>query len=885
MSFARWEDGVETDRPRTYGGKVWLLVGLAIALVALLLALAGCAALSEVAAPLLSPEAALAATPTPQALPPIPDAVYGAKGDVRYVQIPVPDCVNVTATPIVVNGWLIYPMHTQQRRCTAQGPYDRTLLGYNPGDGQLYAIYEGAAGEAPLTYAPEPNALYWNVVFGGSVLRFDGRTLALQAKLGVRATSDASGVFLDGLYYYGTVNAPDPSCQRPINENCGGIYALDAQGNVVYALNLDKGFRAWIGTGLTTDGEFLYIGTAAQTVGEKSGDETEYLYGCSVVKVDKQLNVLASFDPGELACHALPFRGANMDSVAGEVPVGPNELWVQYVRPNDDPMKTALYVLERGDLKERCRVEFDFEPRTQAIGFYAAPTLDAQGNAYVAVTVPDGAATRKAQLFRVTPQCESTLLAEVPGSWAHASPTLADDRYVLFATDGLLQVLTLDGRLLKSYELASEARVLASPVIHEGHVYVLQEDATLNVIENAGVAGYGSALWPRYRRDNGGSGSLAASAVVQPPPSRDEEDDKRTQLKGAFVAVHLEVNTAQRMLLGTGRGPGFGQGAPDEAPIRRLIPPQATDPEIDDWLEPHVVYLDPGAPPRDRLFVHLPGSFGVPENSQLILQEVARQGIPAVGLRYPNRWTVIGLCRRSPDPDCSAKVRGEILDGRDRTPLVTVTPANSLRNRLVKLLLYLDARYPEEGWDRFLQGGAAGAEVAWERVIVSGHSQGGGHAAFLARSYEVARVVMFGSPGDFVGTPGNLAPWLVGPHATPSERYFGFSHRRDSGYPYHVQAWEALGLGAFGPPRGVDGADPPYGGSHMLYTDALPATRSFRDAHGAVVVDRKTPRNPDGTPLYAPVWRYLCCGPPSDPDEVSGAIRGEGTRHPQPKEG
>ena len=520
--------------------KVWLT----LAALGALFGLGGCAALSEFAAPLLNADTALAAAQPPQTLQPIPDAVYGIKGDVRYVQIPVPDCVNVTATPVVVNSWLVYPMHTQQRRCQTRGPYDRTLLGFNVEDGKLYTVYEGAAGEAPLTHAPEQGTLYWNVVFGGSVLRFDAETLAMQDRLGVRATSDASGVFLDGLYYYGTVNAPDPSCQQPINENCGGVYALDAQGNVVYALNMNRGFRAWIGTGLTTDGEFLYIGTAAQTVGQKSGNETEYLYGCSVVKVDKQLNIVASFDPGELACHALPFQGANMDSVAGEIPIGPNELWVQYVRPNDSRMKTALYVLEKDDLSERCRVEFDFEPRTQAVGFYAAPTLDARGNAYVVVTIPDGVSTRKAQLFKVTSQCRSTLLAEVPGSWAHASPTLVDDQYVLFATDGLLQVLTRDGQLIQSYELGSPARVLASPVVHNGTVYVLQEDATLNVIENAGVTGYGSALWPRYRRDNAGSGSLAARTVTEPPPSGDEDS---TQLQGAFVAVHLEINTVQRI--------------------------------------------------------------------------------------------------------------------------------------------------------------------------------------------------------------------------------------------------------------------------------------------------------------------------------------------------
>jgi hypothetical protein len=47
-------------------------------------------------------------------------------------------------------------------------------------------------------------------------------------------------------------------------------------------------------------------------------------------------------------------------------------------------------------------------------------------------------------------------------------------------------------------------------------------------------------------------------------------------------------------------------------------------------------------------------------------------------------------------------VRLEILDGTDRTPLVDVDRANSIENRLIKLLQYLDANRPGEGWGGFL---------------------------------------------------------------------------------------------------------------------------------------------------------------------------------------
>ncbi len=482
--------------------------------------------------PTATPTPAASATPPP--FTPVPDATYGAQNGVSYVGIPATDCANLTATPIIVGDWLVYPMHEHNRNCSGPSAYRHTLFGYNLRDGKLYILRDDGAGEAPLLYQPEEGVVYWNTTFGGTVYPLTPDTFALRSsKVSVGTTSDSGGVYLDGLYYFGTVNTPDDNCQNPVNDNCGGVFALDAQDVVTRSLNTDDGFRTWIGTSLTTDGQYLYIGSAKQTKGE-AGVENDYLYGCSVTKVDKQLNILASFDPGDFACYYLPYEGANADSVAGEVVPDGSGLWVQYVRPNQGAstrsrngqgvrpqatpdFKVTLYRLDL-DLQEQCRVEFPFSPQTQAVGFYAAPTVDKDGNAYVAVTVPDATDTRRGELYKVTDTCQATLLADAPGSFAHASPTLADDQYVLFATDGKLQILTLDGSLVQEYTLASDARVLTSPVIHNGVVYVVQEDGTLNIIGDAGVSGYGDAIWPRYRHDNEGSATLSSGPGSAPAP-------------------------------------------------------------------------------------------------------------------------------------------------------------------------------------------------------------------------------------------------------------------------------------------------------------------------------------------------------------------------------
>ena len=277
------------------------------------------------------------------------------------------------------------------------------------------------------------------------------------------------------------------------------------------------------------------------------------------------------------------------------------------------------------------------------------------------------------------------------------------------------------------------------------------------------------------------------------------------------------------------------------------VRPSATDPAITTFDTSHVVVRDPAVPARGRLFVFLPGSFGTPRGDEDVVREAARAGLHAVGLTYPNGWTVHALCAAVPeDPDCEEHVRREILDGVDRSDLVTVGRSDSIQQRLVRLLQHLDREEPDAGWGAFLRG----RSPRWRSIVVAGHSQGAGHAAMVARLHVVAGVVMFSSPSD-TGPDGQPAGWLTGHHATPSDRYFGFVHVRD-GSARILRSWEAIGVP--GPPMVVDGRAPPYGGSHTLLTDVVTS-----GPHGSTVTDRWTPRRPDGTPAFGPVWRYLCC--------------------------
>jgi pimeloyl-ACP methyl ester carboxylesterase len=279
--------------------------------------------------------------------------------------------------------------------------------------------------------------------------------------------------------------------------------------------------------------------------------------------------------------------------------------------------------------------------------------------------------------------------------------------------------------------------------------------------------------------------------------------------------------------------------------------PQDTDIAIDDWLEPHQVVLDQSVTLRNKLVVFFPGSFGKAMRQQLIIRELARLGYHTINLSYPNSWTIGSLCRHHTDPGCLEKVRLEIISGRGCSDVLGVGRPNSIENRLVKLLEYLDLRYPQQEWGQYLDG----TLPKWGQIIVTGHSQGGGHAALLGKQHRVARVVMLAAPADFSWILGESAPWLSVHGQTPSERYYGFAHIKDEGYERIQKAWELLGITAYGPIINVDEQQPPYNHSHCLITDIMPDR--LDKYHGSVATDGPTPKFSDGTPVFRQVWRYL----------------------------
>jgi hypothetical protein len=346
----------------------------------------------------------------------------------------------------------------------------------------------------------------------------------------------------------------------------------------------------------------------------------------------------------------------------------------------------------------------------------------------------------------------------------------------------------------------------------------------------------------------GGIESCVAHGIVEPGDVNLVEGN--TFAPDAFVDRAQTCVFLSRLLL------VLSVGQPSS--LEREVSPGATDVAINTDLEPHIVINPSPLVAKGLLFVFLPGTGGVPSQYRLILRTGAARGYHAIGLNYPNPTAVGTLCKDSTDPNCFWDVRREIVTGEDTSTKVAVNSANSILHRLQALLSYLQVHYPTEGWERFLSNGS----VDWSRVIVAGHSQGGGHAAVMAKLYKLHRAVYFSSPADWSDVADAPPAWLSLPGATDVADQYGFSHLEDTLVPFaHVALiWSALGLGTYGAPASVDNQAAPYGNSHQLTTNAAPNVIAgvLTPAHAATVVDLLTPRTAANTPLYEPVWSYLC---------------------------
>lgn len=272
--------------------------------------------------------------------------------------------------------------------------------------------------------------------------------------------------------------------------------------------------------------------------------------------------------------------------------------------------------------------------------------------------------------------------------------------------------------------------------------------------------------------------------------------------------------------------------------------PQLTDPRITAGPS-HYSWL-PQGPVRQQLLLFLPGTGGDPQAEMPFARLASRLGYHVISLSYPDRIAAQVACGNSPDPEAHMRFRLAIIQG-GQFPRHTISHADSIQHRVRALLQFLARQQRGAGWDAYLNGNT----VRWDRVAVSGSSQGGGHAYVISKVHEVARVIMFSSPKDYSFHFRRPPRGFDANNRTPAGRYFAFNHLGDDAHGcthrQHVETLQQMQLLGQGVAT-VEVARSPYGHAHLLYTGApVPPGKE----HGSVIKFEQ----------FAPVWTYLLTEP------------------------
>ncbi|MEO8582385.1 MAG: hypothetical protein ABI415_01240 [Flavitalea sp.] len=284
-----------------------------------------------------------------------------------------------------------------------------------------------------------------------------------------------------------------------------------------------------------------------------------------------------------------------------------------------------------------------------------------------------------------------------------------------------------------------------------------------------------------------------------------------------------------------------------------LVTPSLTDPAINTFNQKHFASVQEGGVRKNVLFVFLPGSYRIPVESKGILQKSVSLGFHAIGLMYPNTNPVNPLCGGTNDVTCHRRARNEVIDGIDRHPSINVNPANSILNRLTKLLVYLNKTYPTQGWSQYLVNG----KPNWAKIMISGHSQGGALAGLIGKLYPVKKVIIF-SMMDFLKS-GRWPDWEDLP--ANKSKYFAISNTQDELVPYYIVkiGWSTahLGLLNYGTYRNCDWVPYPYNNAHALITQIIPKTTLVDKFHNSTAIDTYIPKDAKGKFIYDKAWEYL----------------------------
>ena len=287
--------------------------------------------------------------------------------------------------------------------------------------------------------------------------------------------------------------------------------------------------------------------------------------------------------------------------------------------------------------------------------------------------------------------------------------------------------------------------------------------------------------------------------------------------------------------------------------ILRTVRASQTDAQIAWELSASQVLYHPSCLHQGKLLLYLVGSFDGTLQSFKFNTLAAQMGYHVIVLKYENSVAAQSACAGSSDLNCYEKFRREVIYGEELSSAVAVDSIHAIHNRLSRLIEYLETNYPSEYWGQFLNGSA----VDWQKVTVAGHSQGGGHAAYIAQQEEVDRAICFASPNDYSNFYSKPAAWLSNAFRTSGDRLFGLNNLQDDVVDFSNQeeVWNVMPF-TEKDTFFVEAQTSSFGSAQKLYLN-YDAAGGSSDNHSAMIRDTETPLDSWGKPIFQPIWRYL----------------------------
>jgi len=225
-----------------------------------------------------------------------------------------------------------------------------------------------------------------------------------------------------------------------------------------------------------------------------------------------------------------------------------------------------------------------------------------------------------------------------------------------------------------------------------------------------------------------------------------------------------------------------------------------------------------GNNPNGKLVLYMGGTNSSTNNYVALRTKIVNLNYKFINLSYPNTVPAASLSS-SNNALAFDEYRQEICYGTPLSDAVSVDSLNSIYTRFLHLLNYLNINYPNLNWNDYL---ISNTEINWNNIIVAGHSQGSGHAAYLAKFNSVERVLMFSGLNDYSDFYSASGNWVNGSSITPQYKFYVYLSLLDEIVDYEKQYTNAITVGVTGDSTHVDNLISPYNNSHNLYTTQGP---------------------------------------------------------------